>query len=67
MRIGSTYYFHFFSPQCDLRNIGLTINDHFNPPPCYDRAVESAANANNGDYIANAYNNPSDLTRNCSR
>ena len=59
-------HFHFFE-QCDLRNIGLTINDHFNPPPCYDRAVESAANANNGDYIANAYNNPSDLTRNCSR
>ena len=53
--------------RCDLRQIGLTINDHFNPPPSYDRAVESAANANNGDYIANAYNNPSDLTRNCSR
>ena len=29
--------------------------------------LESAANANNGEYIANAYNNPSDLTRNCSR
>ena len=53
--------------RCDLRHIGLTINDHFNPPPSYDRAVESAANANNGEYIANAYNNPSDLTRNCSR
>ena len=53
--------------RCDLRHIGLTINDHFNPPPSYDRAVESASNANNGEYIANAYNNPSDLTRNCSR
>ena len=53
--------------RCDLRHIGLTINDHFNPPPSYDKALENAANANNGDYIANAYNNPSDLTRNCSR
>merc|ERR1719264_1293724 len=54
--------------RCDLRSIGLTINDHFNPPPSYETAanLESAANANNGDYIANAYNNPSDLTRNCS-
>lgn len=54
--------------RCDLRSIGLTINDHFNPPPSYETAanLESAANANNGEYIANAYNNPSDLTRNCS-
>lgn len=46
----------------DLTVIGLSINDHFNPPPSYDRAIEAAANSTNAEYIASTMN-PGEMNR----